>query len=171
VGLDFPVTIRLATTREVPEVIRLERRCLPAAHWSEQQYEELFRTGEDAIGRLALIAVSTTSNDPQYAGKEILGFLVARHLAPEWELENIVVAPETRGKGVGARLLEELLARAKQTNSDSVYLEVRESNLAARALYGKCGFQEAGRRKSYYANPSEDAVLYCKKLLPRPISE
>ena len=63
------------------------------------------------------------SEDPS-----ILGFLVAQHLAPEWELENIVVAPTARRKGLGKRLLDALLDAARETNSNSVFLEVRESN-------------------------------------------
>jgi [ribosomal protein S18]-alanine N-acetyltransferase len=86
--------------------------------------------------------------------------LVARHLAPEWELENIVVAPSARRQGLGNRLLNALLAAARETHSASVFLEVRESNSAARTLYEKAGFKQTGRRKSYYTDPLEDAVLY-----------
>jgi ribosomal-protein-alanine N-acetyltransferase len=93
-----------------------------------------------------------------------LGFLVARHVASEWELENIVVAASARRMGVGRRLLEALVAWAIQTKSESVLLEVRESNVAARRLYERLEFQEAGRRKWYYGNPSEDAILYTRRL-------
>jgi len=94
----------------------------------------------------------------------ILGFLIAQHIGPEWELENIVVAHEVQGKGVGTRLLNELFAQAKQANSEAVFLEVRESNVAARGLYEKLGFKESGRRKCYYSNPLEDAILYRRTL-------
>jgi ribosomal-protein-alanine N-acetyltransferase len=94
----------------------------------------------------------------------LLGFLVARHLAPEWELENLVVAPTIRRKGLGKRLLDGLLAHADGTNSDAVFLEVRESNASARALYESAGFAQTGRRKSYYAEPQEDAILYRRSL-------
>jgi ribosomal-protein-alanine acetyltransferase len=90
----------------------------------------------------------------------VLGFLVARHLAPEWELENIVVSPSARRTGLGARLFDALLTRARETNSYAVFLEVRESNAAARSLYEKAGFEPTGFRKAYYTNPQEDAVLY-----------
>jgi ribosomal-protein-alanine N-acetyltransferase len=56
--------------------------------------------------------------------------------------------------------MDALLSAARETNSDSVFLEVRESNVAARSLYEKAGFEQEGRRKSYYTNPMEDAVLY-----------
>ena len=90
----------------------------------------------------------------------ILGFLIAQQIGPECELENIVVDPTMQGKGIGTLLLNELLVRTKQANSDEVFLEVRESNKAARGLYQKLGFMETGRRKSYYNNPLEDAILY-----------
>jgi ribosomal protein S18 acetylase RimI-like enzyme len=56
--------------------------------------------------------------------------------------------------------LQRLLVRAQEANSKSVFLEVRESNAGARALYEKTGFQPTGRRNSYYTDPPEDAVLY-----------
>ena len=62
-----------------------------------------------------------------------------------------------------------LLVRTQNTNSESVFLEVRESNSAARSLYEKLGFQQTGRRKSYYANPIEDAILYSKSSFLTPI--
>jgi [ribosomal protein S18]-alanine N-acetyltransferase len=56
--------------------------------------------------------------------------------------------------------LQAFLDHAKSAHSDAVFLEVRQSNAAARRFYEKNGFQQSGRRKSYYANPSEDAILY-----------
>lgn len=143
-------------------MISLESQSHSAGHWSEKQYENLFRPGAPAV--VALIAEGTGQGG-------LLGFLVARHLAPEWELENVVVAPESRQRGIGTRLMQELLDRAQQTDSTAVFLEVRESNISARALYRKLGFGETGRRKSYYSNPAEDAVLCCKTLQPSTISE
>ena len=106
----------------------------------------------------SLLIPATESGDGPSSG--VVGFLIARHLAPEWELENIVVAHIARRKGLGKLLLNALLSAARETNSDSVFLEVRESNAAARTLYEKAGFEQTGRRKTYYTNPTEDAVLY-----------
>jgi [ribosomal protein S18]-alanine N-acetyltransferase len=155
------VNIRPATVADIPALIDLERQCATAAHWTEQQYRRLFQTDE----RLLLVAETLVpiafgpEPDPD-STRWILGFLIARHLAPEWELENIVVAPMARQKGLGKRLFEALLAAARETNSSSVFLEVRESNAAARTLYERVGFEQTGRRKSYYTDPLEDAVLY-----------
>ena len=75
-------------------------------------------------------------------------------------MENIVVSPAARRTGIGKRLLDALLQAARETNNAAVFLEVRESNHEARAFYEHVGFKLDGRRKSYYFNPSEDAILY-----------
>jgi len=137
--------------------MRLERSSNSAAHWSEKQYESLILNSDSTILSLALIA-------ERQAGSATVGFLIAQHVGPEWELENIVVDREIQGKGIGTQLLNELLNHAKQVNSEAVFLEVRESNEAAKGLYEKLGFQAGGRRKSYYNNPLEDAILYRKTL-------
>jgi len=153
--------VREATAEDVPEMIHLERQSPGAAHWSEQQYAAVF---DDAKSSRRLALVVERAGYVSAERLSVTGFLVAHHLAPEWELENIVVAPEARGKGIGTRLVRELFARAARSESDSVLLEVRESNQAARALYENLGFRESGRRKSYYSNPLEDAVLYVRML-------
>ena len=153
------MSIRSATPADIPAIIRLERQCASAAHWTEEQYRQAFQP--EGVKRLVLIAESSvplrSHSDP--AG-EVVGFLVARHLAAEWELENIVVAPTARRSRLGTRLLEAVFATARETKGVSVFLEVRESNVAARTLYEKSGFEQAGHRKHYYSDPIEDAVLY-----------
>ena len=98
------------------------------------------------------------------ATSSLLGFLVAHNVDHEWELENIAVASIVRRRGLATMLLQELLHRARAANGESVFLEVRESNLLARALYEKSGFCQSGRRKAYYQSPAEDALVYSRKL-------
>jgi ribosomal-protein-alanine N-acetyltransferase len=138
---------------EIPDILGLERQCATAGHWTREQYEQSIHPTGELFGRLLLIA---HVEDPI----RIVGFLAARHLPPEWELENVVVSPSVRQQGVGKRLMEDLLARARKVNSAAVFLEVRESNRAARGLYEKAGFIQVGRRKNYYKDPLEDATLY-----------
>lgn len=142
------MTIRPATIADIPSMMQLDRQSPSAAHWADEQYRQVFQS--EGPARLLLVAESSL---------DIWGFLVARHLPPEWELENIVVAPTSRRKGLGRRLLNALLAAARETSS-AVFLEVRESNAPARTLYKNAGFEQTGRRKSYYANPVEDAILF-----------
>ncbi len=88
-----------------------------------------------------------------------LGFLVARPLDDEWEIENIAVNGPARRRGLGTRLLGEFMTLVEKRGGKHVFLEVRESNRAARALYEKWAFVESGKRKSYYHNPEEDALV------------
>jgi ribosomal-protein-alanine N-acetyltransferase len=100
----------------------------------------------------------------------LLGFLVARNVGPEWELENIAVAFQAQRHGIGTQLLHGFLAETDRAGNPVVFLEVRESNTAARALYEKSGFSQVGRRSAYYHHPAEDAVLY-RWTAPQPFSE
>jgi [ribosomal protein S18]-alanine N-acetyltransferase len=156
--------IRNATPADIPSIIELERACATAAHWTEPQYQQMFLAKKGDPERLVVVADDLSEERSGSGAKanstSVLGFVVARQIAPEWELENIVVAPGARRTGLGKRLLEALLIRARETNSAAVFLEVRESNAAARSLYEKKGFELTGRRKAYYTNPPEDAVLY-----------
>ena len=126
----------------------LERHAVTAAHWSQQQYEQLFAT--DQPRREALVIER----------EGIQGFLVVRALDKEWEIENMAVSGPARRHGLGTRLLGEFLDRARVGGAQAVFLEVRESNHAARALYEKWAFVESGRRKAYYREPVEDAITY-----------
>jgi ribosomal-protein-alanine acetyltransferase len=155
------VKIRKATRDDIRPMMDIALESTFAAHWSSDQYEDLF-FGAGTITRLALVAEAglEESTPGQQEGSGILGFLIARQLAPEWELENMAVTSNARGKGIGKQILQALITEARKTDSESVILEVRESNTGARALYEDSGFSPDGRRKSYYSNPIEDAILY-----------
>ena len=79
----------------------------------------------------------------------------------DWEIENIVVSPDLRRQGLGTRtLMRRFLSGSGETGPlKTVHLEVRESNLAAQELYKTLGFAQIGRRKYYYSDPPEDAIL------------
>jgi ribosomal-protein-alanine N-acetyltransferase len=126
----------------------LEGSSAGAGHWSEADYHRLFVEP----GREVLVVEGTS----------VQGFIVGRDLGPDWEIENVVVACSEQRRGLGTRLVQELLSMVRNRGAQAVYLEVRESNRAARGLYSKLGFAEMGRRKSYYSNPEEAAVLYRK---------
>jgi ribosomal-protein-alanine acetyltransferase len=90
----------------------------------------------------------------------IQGFLIAKAVGVEWEIENIVIADPARRRGLASRLLTHVLNVEGAKGAESIFLEVRESNLAARRLYEKWSFVESGRRKQYYHAPQEDAIVY-----------
>ena len=109
--------------------------------------------GEQRSERWAWVA------EDECESRGILALLVAQRVDAEWELENIVVAEAARRQRIGTQLLQEFSAYARTERGSRIFLEVRESNQSARALYRKMGFEETGLRKSYYSNLSEDAIL------------
>ena len=87
---------------------------------------------------------------------EVIGFAVARRIAlDENELLNIAVSPGWRRRGIGTALLMDIRAR----HPGAMFLEVRDSNRAARQFYQALGFQEVGCRKEYYTHPPEAAIV------------
>jgi [ribosomal protein S18]-alanine N-acetyltransferase len=141
--------IRPAMRSDVPEMLRLAHEAPTAASWSQKEYERLFDAQPPR--RTALVC--------EEAGTA-RGFLIARIVDNEWEIENIVIAAEVRRRRFATKLLEAFLDQARAEAAGAIFLEVRESNKAARFLYEKSGFHEAGRRVRYYSQPVEDAVLY-----------
>ena len=140
--------IRRAAAADLARMRTLAGHAATAAQWTEAQYAQLFAPGNP---RLVLVLEGSA---------EVQGFLVANPLGDEWELENVAIAPAARRRGLGTRLVGEFLDQARAAGAKAVFLEVRESNHAARALYEKWAFVEAGRRKAYYRDPTEDALVF-----------
>jgi ribosomal-protein-alanine N-acetyltransferase len=97
---------------------------------------------------------------------EVAAYAVLWCILDEGELANIAVLPEARGRGVGGRLLDHLVEVARDRGVRRLFLEVRESNEAARRLYATRGFREVGRRRAYYEKPREDARVLALDLVP-----
>jgi [ribosomal protein S18]-alanine N-acetyltransferase len=89
----------------------------------------------------------------------IAGYVVALDAADEGEILNLAVAEGGRRRGLGRALVEAIVAALSERGVRQVYLEVRESNAAARALYAAFGFKDVGRRQAYYRRPVEDAII------------
>lgn len=143
--------IRLAAADDIPAMLTIGRHAVTAAHWSPEQYATALKTGLPGRKSLALVVED---------GGTVAGFLVAHAIDDEWEIENVAVAGPARRRGFGARLVGEFIKHARLQGAIAVYLEVRESNRAARMLYEKWAFEETGRRKGYYRDPAEDALVY-----------
>jgi len=146
------LSIRPADSTDLLAMLAIEKHAATAAHWSIEQYEALFR----ASGQIALIVQEETQQEKA----QVRGFIIARAIGVEWEIENIALAGPARRRGLGTRLLGEFLDLARAQGAEAVFLEVRESNRAARALYEKWSFMRSGRRQKYYKDPEEDAILY-----------
>jgi ribosomal-protein-alanine N-acetyltransferase len=145
----MPVAIRSATLNDVPAILAIEQQAPNAAHWAAEQYKKLVDSG------VVLVAEEAAEE----AGK-LCGFVCAKAVAGEWEIENVVVAAEFLRRGIASELVGALIQRAAGEGASAILLEVRESNLLTRRLYEKHGFREVGRRRVYYRDPVEDAILY-----------
>jgi [ribosomal protein S18]-alanine N-acetyltransferase len=153
-------SIRAATMSDVPAILSLEQSVPSAAHWGADHY--LNRIQGQSQSACLLVAEFRDS-----ASKfELSGFLCARIVVGEWEIENVVVHPALRRQGIGAQLMRSLIGRSQEQAGTAILLEVRESNHAARALYERHGFREFGRRPAYYREPVEAAVLYRIQMHP-----
>jgi [ribosomal protein S18]-alanine N-acetyltransferase len=141
----MPLAIRSATLTDLPEILTLEQQAASAAHWPAEEYEKLVKTG---------VVLAAERAD------KLCGFVCAKAVAGEWEIENLVVATEVLRQGIADRLMRALIEQAAKGAASSILLEVRESNRPARRLYEKHAFREVGRRRNYYDNPLEDAILY-----------
>lgn len=119
--------------------------------WGWDAYHHEMQSGMDTIMLVARVARS--------APCEIAGFIVARLIADELHVNNVAVRPEFRGQGLGSALLQTTLGQAQEREAKIAQLEVRAGNEAAQKLYQKCGFAVVGRRKDYYRQPTEDALL------------
>lgn len=90
---------------------------------------------------------------------KVVGYITYSVVLDEVQIANVATHPEHRRKGIAQKLLTNLYEMSKSENMALITLEVRQSNIPAIELYLKCGYVEVGRRKNYYKNPAEDAIL------------
>jgi len=143
------IRVRAATEVDVPRLVEISRHSATAAQWSQDQYVNLFAP-EQLQNHVSLVIEE---------GTEVVGFIVGRLLSQECEIENVMIKGTARRRGLGSRLLGEFLDHVRSQGGQEIWLEVRESNVAARALYEKWAFREEGRRRGYYQGPTEDALI------------
>lgn len=93
------------------------------------------------------------------ARRVLCGYCIMLHVLDEGEIANVAVMPSRRRRGIAARLLDDALTTAAALNLATVFLEVRLSNDPARGLYASRGFEPIGRRRAYYREPLEDALV------------
>jgi ribosomal-protein-alanine N-acetyltransferase len=91
--------------------------------------------------------------------ERIVGYICVWEVADEMHITNIAVHPDVRRRGIGRSLLGSVLEDARRRGTRAVVLEVRPSNREARALYESFGFRVVGRRRGYYYDTGEDALV------------
>jgi ribosomal-protein-alanine N-acetyltransferase len=160
------VHVRPAELADLPRLVEIASHSATAAQWNQAEYLKLFATEQPDARPLANPQIVDPNIKTQHRtalvveqSGTVVGFIVGRQVADEWEIENIAVTGAARRCGLGSRLVGELLDLVRSRGGKSVFLEVRESNRAARSLYEKWAFLEVGRRKMYYQNPAEDALI------------
>ena len=139
-----PLEIRRLTYADLPQVIAIERRVFPTP-WSLAMFV-LELSKPSGISLVAL------------RDGHIVGYLVCSRYDTVWHVMNIAVDDRLLRRGIASALLRHLFAQADRPG-EQYTLEVRESNIAAMALYERFGFRHAGMRRGYYHDNQEDAVI------------
>lgn len=138
-------TIRKAVSADLEAMFEIEQACI-ADPWSMAAFESSF----SANGALFFVAEAESG--------EVCGFVTANAVLDEISIYNIAVKEGFRRLGIASALISEL----EKSEPYRIDLEVRKSNASAIALYEKCGFEQVGMRKNFYAKPTENAVLMTK---------
>ena len=126
----------------------LDKKCF-SVPWSEKSFKD------ESRNEIAFYFVAKEDG-------KIIGYAGFWHVADEGDITNIAVAPEYRRRGIGGKLLEEIIKTAANKRLVLLTLEVRQSNRVAIALYERYGFKRIGSRKKYYKDPEEDALIMTK---------
>ena len=146
------ITVRPMVMTDVDGVMAVEHDSF-LTPWSRSAFEE-----ELAQNRLARYIVAEENG-------AIVGYAGTWLVINEAHVTNVAVSSQRRREGIGRLLMQNLMELARENGMESMTLEVRVSNAAARHLYAQMGFVEAGIRKNYYSETKEDAlVLWCEKL-------
>lgn len=148
--MDKTWTIGYMTEEDVAAVAALEAENF-SRPWS---YDAFYKTLSDE-NYIVMIAKEADA---------LLGYCVLLCTGEEADITNVCTAPAARGKGVATDMLAVLMDEGRARGVTEFFLEVREGNSPARALYTKLGFEEIGLRKNYYDEPKEHAVLMKKEM-------
>lgn len=140
------LTIRKMTVEDVPAVVDLDQKSF-SLPWPERSFR--FEVTDNPASRCWVAELD---------GK-VVGMIVVWLIVDEAHVATLATHPEFRRQGIGQRLLSHALRDLIQEGARRSFLEVRESNLAAQEMYRKFGYEETGRRRRYYRDNDEDAIL------------
>jgi ribosomal-protein-alanine N-acetyltransferase len=140
------VTIRRMTLDDLPAVVALDQMSF-SLPWPERSFR--FELTDNTASRCWVAE----------ADGEIVGMLVAWLLVDEAHIATLAVHPAHRRRGIARKLLSHVLRSMAEEGAVTSFLEVRESNTAAQELYRQFGYEVVGRRKRYYKDTDEDAIL------------
>jgi ribosomal-protein-alanine N-acetyltransferase len=147
------------TEHDLLEVVEIEEASGLSRWGWNAYYTELMQEG------CVLMFVARGLDDEILSsGVRIKGFIASRLTADELHVNNVAVRGEYRRLGIGSALLKTVLEESRRMGAQLAFLEVRASNGPAQALYKRCGFSIAGRRRNYYSEPTEDALIMSRTI-------
>jgi ribosomal-protein-alanine acetyltransferase len=155
---------------------RINTTTLPFKHLNAMQWQSLAAIEQEShLIPWSMASLQACADERHTAvalliEQQVAAYMILMHAADEWELLNLTVAAELRRLGLGQQLLALGLQQAKSAGTQSVLLEVRQSNLSAQTLYKRAGFIQVGQRKGYYqtekTSVQEDALILKLSLAP-----
>ncbi|GET40487.1 ribosomal protein S18-alanine N-acetyltransferase [Microseira wollei] len=154
-----PLELKPITAEMLPAVVELDRLCFNGL-WTQEAYQ---RELEGPNSDLLVLSIPEADNN-----LPILAVGCQWAIVDEAHITMVAVHPQYRGQGLGQALLFGLLKSARTRGMERATLEVRESNTTALSLYQKFGFQTAGRRRRYYQDNNEDALILWRSGLGYP---
>jgi [ribosomal protein S18]-alanine N-acetyltransferase len=158
------VTLRPMTVADLPAVMRLEEELFAPDTWTEAMYRDELSRGDTRFYLVAESDAGGSEDGPAGTGPVTVGYGGLIAYDDEAHIATLGVTRALQGEGIGALLLDALLAEADR-RSPEVLLEVRADNEAAQHLYRRRGFAEIGRRRGYYQPSGADAVVMRRKLV------
>jgi [ribosomal protein S18]-alanine N-acetyltransferase len=142
----LPLSVERMRPADLEEVLSIERASF-SMPWSRGAF--LYELQQNRVARCYVVR----------EGGQLVGYICVWEVADELHITNIAVHPDLRRRGVGRALLSAVLDDARQRALRMVVLEVRPSNVEARGLYESFGFRVVGRRRGYYYDTGEDALV------------
>lgn len=145
------------TLDDLPAVAELEA-ISGLSPWGYDGYQKELERGERTV---MLVARPVVGYPARF---RVVGFLCSKVVIDEWHINNMATHPKFRRRGIARGLISEGLKLARKLGAAQAWLEVRASNGAAQQLYEQFGFHPIHRRRGYYSNPPEDAIVMCRDL-------
>ncbi|GHU49353.1 ribosomal-protein-alanine acetyltransferase [Clostridia bacterium] len=150
--------IRKAIKEDIESMAELDKICFTLP-WSLGDFDSEITKNEMAFYLVCLVDT------------RLIGYAGLWVIKPEGHITNVAVHPDYQGQGIGAQLVSELIRLSyKRFDLSDFTLEVRVSNHKAIRMYERFGFSEAGRRKAYYADTKEDALIMWRSQQATPLS-
>ena len=140
-------------SEHIPQIALLEKECF-SLPWSENALMQELENSNSHF-------LSAVENG------EVCGYIGVQEICGEAYITNVAVFEKQRGRGIGRALLKKACEGANERECEFITLEVRKSNKNAISLYLSEGFEQAGIRKNFYSDPTEDGIIYTKYFVKR----